>query len=296
MRTLRFLPFVALLPLSSSCACELIEPGYVGIVINKSGDTRTISAADVKVGRIWYNPYSTAIVVYPVRVVRVVWTKTANEGAPVDESFTVNTKEGVSLNTDASLSFHMREERAPQVYTKYRQEIDTLKDGFIRDIVRDALARASATMTVDEVVGEGRGAFEDAAAKAIRDKLEPEGFTVDNFALINDIRVPASIKQRIDEKIAATQQAIGAENKLRETKAVAQQKIEEARGEAEAAKLRASGEAEANAILTKSITPALAHYRLTEKTLEKWDGKLPQVTSDKASPFLTLDQAAPAAK
>ena len=288
---MRAFAVLALLPLSS-CACELIEPGYVGIVVDKTGDRRAISAADVKVGRIWYNPYSTAIVVYPVRVVRVVWTKTPSEGAPIDESFTINTKEGVTLNTDASLSFHMNEVRAPAVYTKYRQTIDTLKDGVIRDVVRDSLARAAATMTVDAIVGEGRAAFEDQATKVIKDRLEPEGFTVDNFALINDIRVPASIKQRIDEKIATTQQAIAAENKLRETKAVAQQKIEEARGEAEAVKLRASGEAEANAIIAHSITPELARYRLTEKTIDKWDGKLPQVTSDRASPFVSLEQAA----
>jgi regulator of protease activity HflC (stomatin/prohibitin superfamily) len=190
----------------------------------------------------------------------------------------------------------MKEDRAPAVYTKYRQEIDTLKDGVIRDIVRDSLARAAASMTVDEVVGEGRAAFEDGASKAIRERLEPEGFTIDNFALINEIRVPASIKQRIDEKIATTQQAIAAENKLRETKAVAQQKIEEARGEAEAVKLKAAGEAEANAIIAHSITPELGRYRLTEQTIEKWDGKLPQVTSDRASPFVSLEQAALPAK
>jgi regulator of protease activity HflC (stomatin/prohibitin superfamily) len=285
-----FIPLLAVLPLSS-CACELIEPGFVGIVVDKTGDRRAVSAADVKVGRIWYNPYSTEIVVYPVRVVRTVWTKSPAEGNPTDESFTINTKEGVSLNTDASLSFHMNEARAPQVYTKYRQTIDTLKDGVIRDVVRDALARSAATMTVDEIIGEGRAAFEDTAAKAIRERLDPEGFSVDNFALINDIRVPASIKQRIDEKIATTQQAIAAENKLRETKAVAQQKIEEARGEAEALKLHATGEAEANQTLAHSITPELVRW----KTIEKWDGRLPQVTGDKASPFVTIEGGAPAA-
>ncbi len=280
---------LAVLPLSS-CACTLIEPGYVGIVIDKTGDHREVTSADVKVGRVWYNPYSTAIVVYPVRVVRVVWTKSPTEGSPNDDSFTINTREGVSLNTDASLAFHMKESQAPRVYTKYRQQMETLKDGVIRDIVRDSLARASASMTVDEIVGEGRARFEDEAAKAIKDRLEPEGFTVDTFALINDIRVPASIKQRIDEKIATTQQAIAAENKLRETKAVAQQKIEEARGEAEATKLRAQGEADANGIIAHSISPELARYRLTEKTLEKWDGRLPQVTGDRASPFVSLAQ------
>src|SRR5207248_270190 len=52
---IRIAPVLAMLPLAS-CACELIEPGYVGIVVDKTGDRRAISSADVKVGRIWYNP------------------------------------------------------------------------------------------------------------------------------------------------------------------------------------------------------------------------------------------------
>lgn len=266
----------------SGCACELVEPGYVGIVVDKTGSRREVGADDVRVGRVWYNPYSTDVV-YPIRVVRVVWTKAVTEGPPIDESFSFNTKEGVGLNVDVAMSFHMKESSAPAVYTRFRQTMDTLKDGYIRDVVRDALARSASERNVDEVIGEGRATFQAGAEKLIRDKLEDEGFVVDNFSLINEIRVPASIKQRIDEKIAATQQAIAAEDKLRQTKAEMAQRVEEARGEAEASKLRAQGEAEANLILAKSVTPEIMRYRVSEHWIEKWDGKTPSVVGDRAS-------------
>jgi regulator of protease activity HflC (stomatin/prohibitin superfamily) len=251
-----------------------------------------VTSEDVRVGRVWFNPWSTDIVVYPVRVVRVVWTKAPSEGNPIDESFSFNTKEGVSLNADVAMSFHLEESAAPAVYTKFRQTVDTMKDGYIRDVVRDALARASSTRTVDDLIGEGRASFQSDAAKIVEDKLKTEGFVVDAFSLINDTRVPASIKQRIDEKIAATQQAIAAENKLRQTKAEVQQQIEEARGTAEAAKLAAQGEADAAAILTRALTPELMRYRLSERWIEKWDGKTPTVQGG-AQPLINLPQAAP---
>ena len=41
-----------------------------------------------------------------------------------------------------------------------------------------------------------------------------------------------------------------------------------------------------------SITPELVKW----KTVDKWDGRLPQVTSDRASPFVSIDQGIAKAK
>ena len=63
----------------------------------------------------------------------------------------------------------------------------------------------------------------------------------------------------------------------------ARQKVAQATGEAEAVQTRAK--AEANRLLTQSLTPQLMECR----KLEKWDGKLPQVTGG-AIPMVQLGE------
>jgi regulator of protease activity HflC (stomatin/prohibitin superfamily) len=69
-----------------------------------------------------------------------------------------------------------------------------------------------------------------------------------------------------------------------QVEAEAKQKVAQASCEAEAVLMRAKAEAEANRLLTQSLGPPLMEY----KRLEKWDGKLPQVTGG-ATPMIQLD-------
>ncbi|MET0287807.1 MAG: prohibitin family protein, partial [Polyangiales bacterium] len=61
--------------------------------------------------------------------------------------------------------------------------------------------------------------------------------------------------------------------------------VAQATGEAEAVLMRAKAESEANRLLTQSLSPQLMEY----KRLEKWDGKLPQVTGGSSIPMIQLD-------
>lgn len=271
---------IALSP--TGCSCELIEPGYVGIMYDKSGENRSIDKVKVAFGRVTYSPITTGLIVYPISVVRVIWTKVPTEGSPNDESFTFQTSEGVSLNADVAFSFHIDEKKAPDIYVKYRKDVDTLTDGFMRDLVRSAMASVASNYTVDQILGDKRSVYEADSLKIIKDKLEPEGFIVDAFSVINEIRAPNEIRQKMNAKIEATQAAIAAENKLRQTKAEAEQKIAEAEGNARAILLRAEAEAKANEIIRQSATPEVMRYRMQERFLEKWDGQLPQVMGDKS--------------
>jgi prohibitin 2 len=75
----------------------------------------------------------------------------------------------------------------------------------------------------------------------------------------------------LNAKIEATQNAIKAENVLRQTEAEAQQQI-----------TRAKGAAEANRLLTSSISQQLIEWRrleINEKALGKWNGAVPTVFS-----------------
>ena len=49
--------------------------------------------------------------------------KSSQEGSKEDESITANTKEGLAVNMDVSISYTLDPNRIPDLYVKYRAEI-----------------------------------------------------------------------------------------------------------------------------------------------------------------------------
>ena len=80
------------------------------------------------------------------------------------------------------------------------------------------------------------------------------------------------------------QEALRAQNELVKYQYEAQQKVERAKGKAKAILLEAQSQAQANQILTSSISDTLVKY----KSVEKWDGFLPSVSTSKSSSTNTL--------
>ena len=256
----------------------MVEPGFVGIRVNKLGTQRDISNVKTVVGRVFFNPLTTEIVTYPTKVQRIIWTRSHTEGSLNDDAFDFNSSGGVSLSADVSIAVSIKPSDASRIYTKYRAPLGALVDGIIRDIVRDGIARAASERTADEMVGQGREKFRNTAYQYIKERLANEGFTLDNFSLIGSVRVPPAIQKTIDEKIAASQKALTAQVRLQEVKAEAAQKVEAAQGDAQATLVRAKAQAEANKTLAASLTPAVIQYQTLQLMQQKWDGRLPQVS------------------
>jgi prohibitin 2 len=90
---------------------------------------------------------------------------------------------------------------------------------------------------------------------------------------ITDIRFSAEFEKAIEAKQVAQQQVQTQGQILEQKKIQAQQAV-----------VDADGQAKANAILNASLTPTLVQWQ----EIQKWDGKLPQVTGG-ASPFVSLN-------
>ena len=99
--------------------------------------------------------------------------------------------------------------------------------------------------------------------------LTKEGFIVTEFT--SQITPPASLRKMIDEKNAAVQAALKAENKVKEAEANAKIAIAKAEGDAKAMKIKADAEAYYN----RTISASLSSMIVQEDFIEKWDGKLP---------------------
>src|SRR5262245_7782767 len=99
----------------------VINPGHTGIKINRLVD-RGITREDVVTGFVFYNPIQSVIVVYPTFVQRVVWTHDLQEGNPINEELTFNTKDSVPVNIDVAVSYMLDLNKVPDFYTRFRAD------------------------------------------------------------------------------------------------------------------------------------------------------------------------------
>ena len=226
-----------------------IEAGHVGVEINLAGSQRGASEIPVRTGWVVYSPLRTQIIEFPTYVQTVKWTRDTNEGHPVNEEMGFNSKEGMQISVDVSLSYAIDPQKVPDFYVKYRvSDLEIFTHGILRDIVRNSLNEVASTFTVEDIYGERKADFLKRVETLIEQKVAPVGVSVQQFGFIGAPRVPDVIATAITAKAQAIQQAERARNELATTQAEAAKKIAEAEGEAKSLVMRAQGEADANRI------------------------------------------------
>ncbi len=260
-----------------------IGAGYVGVEILLSGSQRGASEIPIKTGWVFYSPLRSQIIEFPTYVQTVRWTRYPNEGHAVNEEMSFNSKEGMEIYSDVSLSYAIDPMMGPDFLLKYRVgNLELFTHGILRDVVRNSLNEVASTYSVEEIYGEHKAEFLHKAEVLIQSKVAPVGVGIQQFGFIGAPRVPDVISAAITSKAQAIQNAERAQNELAETQAEAAKKIAEADGDAKSEVARAQGEAEANRIRQASITAQLLELRRLENQralIDRWNGQLPQVES-----------------
>jgi regulator of protease activity HflC (stomatin/prohibitin superfamily) len=274
-----------------------VDAGHVGIRVRLAGSERGVSDMPIVTGWVWYNPVTEQIVVFPTAVQNIVWTASPHEGKPVDESITFSSTEGVNINADIGLSFHIEPSMAPKLYGRFRQNnMLALADGYMRNAVREAFNEVASKMPVQEIYGAGKSKMLSDVTAKCRDVLGKDGIVIDQLTINGTLRLPQNVADAINRAMEATQNAIQSENRVRQVRAEAEQAIAQAHGGAEAARQKAQGEADAlliraraeakaNEIIRLSMSATVLQYR----ALEHWDGKLPTYNGNGQIPMLTID-------
>ncbi len=264
-----------------------IEAGHVGIEINLAGSQRGPSEIPIRTGWVFYSPLQTQIIEFPTYVQTVKWTRDITEGHPLNEEMGFNSKEGMEIFVDVSLSYAIEPTKVPDFYVKYRiSELELFTHGVLRDIVRNSLNEVASTYTVEDIYGEKKAEFLSRVQEMIQKKVATVGVEVQQFGFIGAPRVPTMIAQSITAKAQAIQEAERARNELATTQAEAAKKIAEAEGDAKSTVTRAQGEADANRILQNSLTAQLLELRrlqIQREMVAKWNGQLPTVESGQGS-------------
>jgi len=269
-----------------------IGAGYVGVEVVLSGSQRGASEIPIRTGWVFYSPLRSQIIEFPTFVQTVKWTANLNEGRSTDESMSFNSKEGMEIYSDVSLSYAIEPRRVPDFYVKYRvSDLDTFTHGILRDIVRNSLNQVASTYSVEQIYGEQKAEFLNKVQALIQQKVDPVGVVIQQFGFIGAPRVPQVIAAAITGKAQAIQAAEQARNELAKTQAEAAKTVAAAEGEAKAAVTRAQGEAEANRIRQTSLTPQLLELRKIENQkalIDRWNGQLPTVETGSGQTLLQL--------
>ena len=279
--------------LTTGCGTT-VEPGHVGIKINKWGTYRGVQDLPLQTGWVSYNYFTEDVLQYPVFVQRVVWTENTSEGKPQNEEILYNSRDELVFKADISASYELIADKVPHFYMKFRNDdVNAFTHGFFRDRVRDALNEVATQYTADELYGEKKTEFLKKAEDMVRLNVEPIGVHLIALGYTSSPRPPEQVATAINNKITAIQKAIQSENELRQTEAEAKKNI-----------ANAHGQAMANQELTKSLTPELLEWRkldlqskgidvqftslaVQDRAIARWNGGLPMYTGG-AIPFLQL--------
>lgn len=255
----------------SGCMAR-VPAGNVGIKFNKFGSNKGVDIQDVGPGYYWLG-FNWDMYLFPTFTQNYTWTKAADENSAADESFTFQTIEGLSVNADVGITYHIQPDKAALVFQKYRRGVDEITNVFLRNMVRDALNRAASTMPIESVYGAGKSKLMDTVVDDVQAECAPIGIDVEKIYWIGDLRLPPNVTSAINQKIQATQNAQRTENEVASAKADAQKEVARAQGDAQATLARAQAEAEAIRIKGEALRSNPEIIELNR--VQKWNGVLP---------------------
>ena len=169
----------------------------------------------------------------------------------IKESASVPSAEGLVMNLDTSLIYHLDPEKAADVYQKIGPNY---RDVFIEPNLRAAIREATASHSANALYSGER----ELVAKQIRDQLTTllgqRGILVESI-LLRDIQLPQTLKVSIEAKQQAEQEALAMSFRLQKEKQ-----------EAERKRIEAAGIGDFQQIVAQGISPQLLEWKGIEAT------------------------------
>ena len=264
----------AALAIAAASSCTTVDSASVGIRFRKWSSNENLRGGVEGTCRVWvwFNPITESIFQYPTFIQRVTY-----------DPFTVNPKDAAIFSMTPTLAYQIDEAKAADIFIKYRKPVRELEMGYIKTCIFEAYRTCANNYTSDELMA-NRAKFEAEVRARLDESMNQEGFIVREFT--TKIDPPASLTAAINAKNEAVQNALKAENKVKEAEAEAKIEIAKAEGVAKALKIKGDGEAYYNKVVSASLNKLLVE----QYAIEKWDGKLPTYSGGDAVPFISLSK------
>jgi regulator of protease activity HflC (stomatin/prohibitin superfamily) len=169
----------------------------------------------------------------------------------IKESASVPSSEGLVMNLDTSLIYHVDPAKASDVYQKIGPAYESV---LIEPNLRAAIREATASHSANALYTGER----EMVAKQIYDQLASllgqRGFIVESI-LLRDIQLPATLKASIESKQQAEQEALAMSFRLQKETQEAQRK-----------RIEAAGIRDFQQIVAQGISPQLLEWKGIEAT------------------------------
>lgn len=189
------LVIIAVLSVSGLTGCaERIDPGYAGIKVNYYGSEKGVQDYPLVTGMVWYNPITEMVFEYPTFVQQAVWTKDATEGSPNDDSITVNSVEGLAINTDIGLAYHLEREKVPAFYVKFRtDQLESITHVYLRNVIRDSFNAVASTLKVEDIYGPKKEELLFRVKELVNKNTAQDGIVLDQLTIVGAMRLPGGV-------------------------------------------------------------------------------------------------------
>lgn len=260
----------------SLAACDRIDPGYVGVKVNRYGTGAGVQDKALGVGTYWFQ-FGSDIYPYPIFTNRYAWAKTEDK----NEEITFQDVNGLVVSADVNVSYRVDHAKAPFLFQTYRGDMDSIVSGPLRDRVKAAIVAVASTMSVEDIYGRRKADLIRKSQAMVQKYFAPRGLIVEQLDWAGPIRIPESITERINARAQTEQAAIAAKARVFTAQAEGAAKVAEAEANAKARIAEAEGLAEATRRRNAAVQASPGYQN---EWVRKWDGKLPETvycTSDK---------------
>lgn len=280
-RFFKMFALVAIAMTMTSCYTR-IDAGHEGMKVNLYGNNKGVDDVELVTGAVWYNPFTTAIYEYPTYVQTVDY-----------EEFEFNSKDGSVFKFDPTIMLSIKAGTAPEVFVKYRKELDEILETTLVPIIQDAFKEEINSRRDNDLIT-NQTEFQNAIEQKLKEELDKENFMVEKVT--TGIQYPKELLASITAKNKAIQDELTVINQQKVEEANAKKKATMAEGDARAAKIKAENDAEilkikadAEAYYNRTVANSLNELLVKQYSLEKWNGQLPQyVTGGQSMPMINI--------
>lgn len=255
---------------------ERVEPGNVGIIVNKLGDEKGVEQNVKGVGRYWIG-WNEELYTFP----------TFKQMKTYDEPFYFQLSDGTQIGHQLAISYKVNPVKVATIFQTYRKGVDEITDQDLRQRIADVLNRQGNLINTDKFIDGGKSRLLDNVTEAIKKEMEPVGIDVLAISWVGAPQYPDNVKRAINAKVEATQKTLQREQEVQQRIAEANMAREQAKGEADAVVLKAKAEADAIKLRGDALRENPGVMEL--EAINKWNGVLPTtMIPGAATPFVPV--------
>jgi regulator of protease activity HflC (stomatin/prohibitin superfamily) len=231
---------LVLLGLSTACFVQ-IQPGEVGVKTLFGKVQEGVLTEGLNV----INPLM-EITRFDVRTQNYTMSGIHDEGEKMgDDAIRVLTADGLEVVMDLSVLYRISPEKTPEILRTLGRDV---KDKIVRPVSRTKIRDNAVFYDAVALYSVKRDEFQQKIFQSIEKEFQTRGIVLESI-LIRNITLPASVKQTIESKINAEQEA-------QKMKFV----LEKERQEAERKRVEAQGIADYQRIITSTLSDKLLQY------------------------------------